>query len=206
MTALLVLVLIYTTFGGMVSVVITDYLQFVLLSFGMLLACGLALWYARLVDAVRNGGDRAWRPGRQPAARRGDGVVVSGLHDLHGRSLFRCGLADDSRAGLFGRFDGDSATAVCVLVDRVSDPLSDSAVSGNLCIGVLLSPPDGSRTILQRGRHAGDRRHDAVAGDAGVSQSDPAGGRGRSDRSGHAGGVHVNARQLPALLGERDRV
>lgn len=42
MTALIAIVLIYTIFGGMVSVVITDYLQFVLLSIGMLLACYLA--------------------------------------------------------------------------------------------------------------------------------------------------------------------
>ena len=43
MTALIILVLIYTTMGGMVSVIITDYLQFVVLSFGLLLACGLAV-------------------------------------------------------------------------------------------------------------------------------------------------------------------
>lgn len=55
MTGLLVMVLIYTTFGGMVSVVITDYLQFVLLSFGMLLTCGLAvksLGWSTLVETV----------------------------------------------------------------------------------------------------------------------------------------------------------
>ncbi len=43
MTVLIALVLVYTILGGMVSVVITDYVQFVVLSFGMLLACGLAL-------------------------------------------------------------------------------------------------------------------------------------------------------------------
>jgi SSS family solute:Na+ symporter len=42
MAVLLSLVLIYTILGGMVSVVITDYIQFVVLSFGMLLCC----WYA----------------------------------------------------------------------------------------------------------------------------------------------------------------
>jgi SSS family solute:Na+ symporter len=43
MTALILLVLFYTTMGGMVAVVITDYVQFVVLSFGMLLACYFAL-------------------------------------------------------------------------------------------------------------------------------------------------------------------
>ena len=43
MTVLIVLVLVYTILGGMVSVVITDYVQFVVLSVGLLLACGLAL-------------------------------------------------------------------------------------------------------------------------------------------------------------------
>ena len=36
MVGLLVLVLIYTVIGGMISVVITDYIQFVVLSIGIL--------------------------------------------------------------------------------------------------------------------------------------------------------------------------
>ncbi len=43
MTSLLVLVLIYTALGGMVSVIITDYVQFVVLSLGLLIACGVAI-------------------------------------------------------------------------------------------------------------------------------------------------------------------
>ena len=43
MTILLALVLLYTILGGMVSVVITDYIQFVVLSFGMLLVCVIAV-------------------------------------------------------------------------------------------------------------------------------------------------------------------
>lgn len=55
MTALIALVLLYTILGGMVSVVITDYLQFVVLSIGMLIACGLAfreLGWTELVEGV----------------------------------------------------------------------------------------------------------------------------------------------------------
>ena len=43
MTALLVLVLAYTVLGGMISVIVTDYIQFVVLAFGLLLATGLAI-------------------------------------------------------------------------------------------------------------------------------------------------------------------
>jgi solute:Na+ symporter, SSS family len=45
MVFLITLVLIYTCLGGMVSVVIADYVQFVVLSFGILLTTGLAIYY-----------------------------------------------------------------------------------------------------------------------------------------------------------------
>ncbi len=43
MTALLLLVLVYTTLGGMVSVVVLDYIQFVVLSFSLVAACLLSI-------------------------------------------------------------------------------------------------------------------------------------------------------------------
>lgn len=43
MVSLLLFVLVYTVLGGMISVVITDYIQFVILSFGLLLTSGLAI-------------------------------------------------------------------------------------------------------------------------------------------------------------------
>jgi solute:Na+ symporter, SSS family len=45
MVFLITLVLIYTCLGGMVSVVIADYLQFVLLSFGLLVTTALAIYH-----------------------------------------------------------------------------------------------------------------------------------------------------------------
>ncbi len=56
MTILIALVLLYTILGGMVSVVITDYIQFVVLSFGMILVCFLAvnhLGWEPLVETVK---------------------------------------------------------------------------------------------------------------------------------------------------------
>ena len=44
MVFLITLVLIYTCLGGMISVVLADYVQFVVLSFGLLLTTGLAIW------------------------------------------------------------------------------------------------------------------------------------------------------------------
>ncbi|MCA9144824.1 MAG: sodium:solute symporter family protein [Planctomycetaceae bacterium] len=43
MTTLLALVLVYTVLGGMISVIVTDYIQFVVLAFGLLLATWLAV-------------------------------------------------------------------------------------------------------------------------------------------------------------------
>ena len=56
MTAMLVLVLAYTILGGMISVVLTDYIQFIVLSFGIILTCGIAvhtLGWSNIVDTVR---------------------------------------------------------------------------------------------------------------------------------------------------------
>lgn len=56
MTVMIVMVLAYTALGGMVSVVITDYIQFVVLSFGLLLACGLAVWtlgWTNIIEGVK---------------------------------------------------------------------------------------------------------------------------------------------------------
>ena len=43
MTGLLVLVLVYTVLGGMISIIVTDYIQFVVLAFGLLVATWLAV-------------------------------------------------------------------------------------------------------------------------------------------------------------------
>lgn len=45
MIVLLLMVLIYTTLGGMISVIITDYIQFVVLSIGMILSVLCSIYY-----------------------------------------------------------------------------------------------------------------------------------------------------------------
>lgn len=64
MTLLISLVLLYTILGGMVSVVITDYLQFVVLSFSMLAVCLFAV------------GQLGWQP------------IVETVQRVHGRAGF----------------------------------------------------------------------------------------------------------------------
>ncbi len=66
MTVLLTLVLVYTVLGGMISVVITDYIQFVLLAVGMLLTTFMAINYLgweRIVGTLQNSmGEKGWNP------------------------------------------------------------------------------------------------------------------------------------------------
>jgi len=52
MTALLAMVLLYTSLGGMVSVVVSDYIQFVLLSFSLLAMCILSIKYLSWTSIV----------------------------------------------------------------------------------------------------------------------------------------------------------
>ncbi|HUV39143.1 MAG TPA: sodium:solute symporter family protein [Planctomycetota bacterium] len=52
MTVLLALVILYTVLGGMVSVVVTDYVQFVVLSVGLLTAVGLTLYHVGWTNIV----------------------------------------------------------------------------------------------------------------------------------------------------------
>ena len=55
MTVLLAMVLLYTTLGGMVSVVVLDYIQFVVLSFSLLATCILSinhLGWNNIIDTV----------------------------------------------------------------------------------------------------------------------------------------------------------
>lgn len=86
MTVLLAAVLSYTVLGGMVSVVITDYLQFVLLSFTLLAACAIAvsqLSWSGIVESITT---VHGQPGFNPFDEKGFGpsyivwmIFVAGL-------------------------------------------------------------------------------------------------------------------------------
>jgi len=82
MTALLILVLAYTFVGGMVSVVITDYLQFIVLSAGIALGTFYVLsnhTVGGLEGIVRAVADRQGSAGFNPFLRETAGETVIGL-------------------------------------------------------------------------------------------------------------------------------
>jgi SSS family solute:Na+ symporter len=66
MSVLLGLVLLYTILGGMISVVITDYVQFVVLAFGLLAACGFAVselgWDSIIAGVQERRGEAGFDP------------------------------------------------------------------------------------------------------------------------------------------------
>ena len=66
MTVMLLAVATYTILGGMLSVLVTDYLQFIVMSIGMLVVTLLTLWYVpweQLVSTVeQNYGDGGFNP------------------------------------------------------------------------------------------------------------------------------------------------
>jgi SSS family solute:Na+ symporter len=66
MLILLALVLFYTILGGMISVVLADYVQFVVLSFGLLLATGLIIiklgWGNIFTTMIEERGEAAFNP------------------------------------------------------------------------------------------------------------------------------------------------
>ncbi len=66
MVVLLSLVLVYTVMGGMVAVVITDYVQFVVLSIGFLLASALAIarlgWHDIFASVIEFKGEAGFNP------------------------------------------------------------------------------------------------------------------------------------------------
>ncbi len=66
MTIMIVLVLLYTALGGMVSVIITDYMQFVVLSFGLLIAVAISVYklgWLNIVEQVTTvHGDAGFNP------------------------------------------------------------------------------------------------------------------------------------------------
>jgi len=72
MSALLTLVLIYTVLGGMLSVVVTDYIQFVVLSFGLLATCAIAIVKLGWTDIWTTVASEMGRVGFDPTVAEGE--------------------------------------------------------------------------------------------------------------------------------------
>ncbi|NIA16047.1 MAG: hypothetical protein GWP08_18445 [Nitrospiraceae bacterium] len=97
MLVLLVLVLFYTIMGGMISVVIADYVQFVILSFGLLLATGLAIvklgWGNIFTSMIELKGEAGFNPLLADSAFGPDYVVWMMFLGLVGCALWPTSVA-----------------------------------------------------------------------------------------------------------------
>ena len=65
MIVLLVMVLIYTMLGGMLSVIITDYFQFIVLSLGLIFCVFYSIWtigWNNIFDSISNFPDKSYNP------------------------------------------------------------------------------------------------------------------------------------------------
>ncbi|MEC7566166.1 MAG: sodium:solute symporter family protein [Planctomycetota bacterium] len=92
MTGLLILVLIYTVLGGMISVIITDYTQFVVLSFGVILTSLLIIndiGLDTMYDAVKTGMGRKGFDPTDPGGTFGPAYV---LYQLFAAGLVGCAV------------------------------------------------------------------------------------------------------------------
>ncbi len=74
MTALLAMVLLYTSLGGMVSIVVLDYIQFVVLSFGLLVASLLSIKYLGWSNIIETVSQIKGRAGFDPFDSEGFGM------------------------------------------------------------------------------------------------------------------------------------
>ena len=206
MIFLSVLVLIYTCLGGMISVVINDYVQCVALSFGLLLATALAAWklgWSNLFETV----EQVMGPsGIDPTvAESGFGweyIIWMGFLGLVSCAVWPTSVAQS--AGNGGCQIGQAVVYVCVAF--VLDPLYDSLLLGHLRICVRLEhaivetalfPGRLSTSCNAARRNRGSRQ---LICNTDFSRAAPS---SRCDRNRHGRNgcrLHGDARQLLALL------
>lgn len=79
MTALLLGVVVYTILGGMLSVLVTDFIQFVVMSIGLLTVTGLIFWLVGWSGLTESVAERIGPSGFNPFAADADGVALYGV-------------------------------------------------------------------------------------------------------------------------------
>jgi SSS family solute:Na+ symporter len=107
MTAILVIVLIYTILGGMLSVLVTDFLQFLVMSLGLLAVTLLVLdkigWESIILAAQNNHGSGAFNPFANKSLGAGwvmyNGLVALAAVITAQTMIARVLAAKDSRTG-----------------------------------------------------------------------------------------------------------
>ena len=148
MVSLIAFVLIYTCLGGMISVVISDYVQFVVLSFGLLLTTGLAVWklgWTNIFDTVEQVmGPGGFDPTIADSGFGWDYIVWMGFLGLVGCAIWPTSvaraLAMESPEAVKRQYN--------VCVDFLSDPATDSLLLGDLCVRFHLGDPSHERSLF----------------------------------------------------------
>ena len=97
MVVLLGLVLVYTVLGGMISVIITDYVQFVVLSLGLLIATFLAIgrlgWSSIFDTVAAEMGEAGFNPLAEGGAFGGEYVIWMAMLGLVGCAIWPTSVA-----------------------------------------------------------------------------------------------------------------
>ncbi len=128
MTGLLVIVLVYTVLGGMLSVLITDFLQFLVMGLGIVVVSAMVLWYIPWPQFI-SGLSSAHESGQryvlaEKAETEKTEATAEEIEKTHGGKAAEAFLAAEARKR------GDALKAATgelakqsVLVDTVSDPV-----------------------------------------------------------------------------------
>ena len=184
MTGILLLELVYTVLGGMVSIVITDFIQFVALSIGTIL---VTIWSVHAAGVYQHVQRRAADHGRGRVQSVHEPRVRPGLHcvssaDLAGGAYL---LADDGYAQLFDAQPRGQQARVLVGWLHLSGTRHDADDVGHCGAGDAWPESEFAGGYAA---HAGD--NSAV-------------GRAGAGGGGHAGGNDVGEQLVSAGL-ERD--
>ena len=196
MVSLLVLVLVYTVIGGMISVVITDYIQFVVLSIGILVTAAYAVsavGWETIFDTMDTHfeKDSAYNP---VSSESSFGLGIRGLDGLpRNRQLRPLAYGRRTRSG-----DGEyccGTETIHLVIRLICHPHDHSSPAWHLCLRVF---HDHQVTGVEPTIHRrGCRQHlrDADLPRAHSSDRDDRFTDRCNDRC-----VHVHARRIPALL------
>jgi SSS family solute:Na+ symporter len=167
MTALLLLVAVYTVLGGMLSVLVTDFLQFIVMSLGLVVVTILILvriGWSRWPDRVRPARPAASTPVNRSSAWA---MLFQAFHNLAAVLTWQTTIQRVLAAGILPR-------------DRRSTPAPPS--SSCFLVPGLGSPPP----------HAGSGAASPASSPCPLARDLPARGSHGPARRGHARGGHVH--------------
>ncbi|MHB8898251.1 MAG: sodium:solute symporter family protein [Thermoguttaceae bacterium] len=127
MTGLLIVVLVYTILGGMLSVLITDFLQFLVMGLGIVIVSVMVVWYIPWPQFI-SGLSTAYESGQQydraaEAERQKTETAARQIEQSQGRQAADAFLAAEARRqGEALKASAGELAKQSILVDTKSDP------------------------------------------------------------------------------------